>query len=142
MEEVKNSITEYIPQRPPMVMIDELIQANDASGSTSFTILPENIFADGDAFSEPGMLENIAQTAAAMVGYQCKINKTPVPLGFIAAVKNWKLLGIPRVNSSIETTIKVVNSVMDVSIVEGTITQGNQLLCSCEMRILIQKNKG
>jgi predicted hotdog family 3-hydroxylacyl-ACP dehydratase len=140
LEEVKDSIIEYIPQRPPMVMIDELIQANELSGSTSFTISPENIFVENDHFSEPGMIENIAQTAAAMVGYQSKVNNTPVPIGFIAAIKNWKLNRIPQVNTSIETTIEVVNSVMDVSIVEGTIKQGDMVLCNCEMRILIQKN--
>lgn len=140
MEEVKTSITAYIPQRPPMVMIDELILANDSSCTTSLTILSENIFVNGDHFSEPGMIENIAQTAAAMVGYQCYVNRTPVPVGFIAAVKNWRLSKIPNINTTIETTIQVINSVMDVSIVEGNIKQDGEPLCSCEMRIMIQKN--
>ena len=139
MEAVKNSITEYIPQRPPMVMIDELIGASDSSGTTTFTISPENTFVDSGRFSELGMIENIAQTAAAMVGYQCKVSNIPVPLGFIAAIKNWKLYDTPTVNSSIETTVNVVNSVMDVTIVEGSIKHDDKLLCSCEMRILIQK---
>lgn len=122
-----------------MVMIDELIRADELSGSTTLTISPKNIFVEDDQFTEPGLIENIAQTAAAMVGYQCKINNTPVPLGFIAAVKSWRLNQLPKVNTSIETTVKVVNSVMDVSIVEGAIHQADQLMCSCEMRILIQK---
>ena len=123
-----------------MVMIGNLVYAEASTAITTLDISPQNIFVDQDHFTEPGMIENIAQTAAAMVGHQCKVNNTPVPVGFIAAVKSWKLTRLPKVNTRIETTIAVVNSVGDISIVEGTVRQDDQELCSCEMRILVQKN--
>ena len=142
MEEVNLPVIEYIPQRPPMVMIDALTYADESSAHTTLNISPNNIFVESGAFREPGLIENIAQTAAAMVGYQCKVQNKPVPVGFIAAIKNWKLNAIPPIHSTIETTVKVVNSVMDISIVEGTVKQEGLELCSCEMRILVQKNTG
>jgi 3-hydroxyacyl-[acyl-carrier-protein] dehydratase len=137
---VKSDITTYIPQRPPMVMIDELVQVENSSGTTTFKISNSTIFTDKGLFTEPGLIENIAQTAAAMIGYQCKTNNTPVPLGFIAAIKNWKLYSLPAVESIIETTVRVVNNVLDVTIVEGNVVQGDTPVCSCELRILVQRN--
>ena len=140
MEEVKSDITAYIPQRPPMVMIDELVQAENLSATTTFRISNENIFTHKGQLTESGLIENMAQTAAALVGYQCKINNTSVPLGFIAAIKNWKLFTFPKVGSVIETRVCVVNNVLDVTIVKGNVNQGNTIVCSCELRILVQRN--
>jgi 3-hydroxyacyl-[acyl-carrier-protein] dehydratase len=140
LEEVKSDITAYIPQRPPMVMIDELVQAENVLATTTFKILNENIFTHKGRLTESGLIENMAQTAAALVGYQCRLNNTSVPLGFIAAIKNWKLSTLPKVGSIIETTVRVVNNVLDVTIVEGNVSQDDLQICSCELRILVQRN--
>ena len=121
-------------------MIDELLEATDTAATSAFKILPENILVDAGQFTEPGLIENIAQTAAAMVGYQCMIQQVPVPVGFIAAVKDLKVLALPPVETVIQTQIQVTNTVMDVTIVQGKVEQSGKLLCSCEMRILVQKS--
>src|SRR5690349_19299265 len=133
---MKQPITQFIPQRQPFVMIDELLEATDTAATSTFKILPENILVDAGRFTEPGLIENIAQTAAAMVGYQCTIQQVPVPVGFIAAVKDLKVLALPPIEAVIQTQIQVTNTVMDVTIVQGKVEQSGKLLCSCEMRIL------
>jgi len=135
--EILRAITDYIPQRPPMVMIDELIEAGEHAVVSSFCILPSSIFTNDGKFSEAGLVENIAQTAAAMVGHRCISQNIPVPLGFIAAVKDLKINFVPDVNSVIQTKVSVTNTVMNVTIIEGKIEQSNNVLCTCEMKILI-----
>ncbi len=135
---METQITNIIPQRPPMVMIDQLVEIDPVSATSTFHILPENIFIENGKFAEPGLIENIAQTAAAMVGQQCAINEVPVPIGFIAAVKNLTINFIPDVLSSIATKVTVTNTVMNFTIIEGKIMQSGKLVCSCEMKILIQ----
>lgn len=132
------TILDYIPQRPPMVMVDELIQCDHETATSSFQIIAGNIFVDDKKFTESGLIENIAQTAAAMVGYQCALKKIPVPIGFIAAVKDLKINFMPAVPSTIQTSVRVTNNVMNVTIIEGRIEQTGKLLCICEMKILIQ----
>jgi predicted hotdog family 3-hydroxylacyl-ACP dehydratase len=138
---VNQPIINFIPQRPPMVMIDTLIQSTDKTATTSLTILPSNIFVEDNYLRESGLIENIAQTAAAMVGHECMVRNVPVPVGFIAAVKDLKINALPQVNSTIQTSITVTNMVMDITIVHGKIEQSGNLLCSCEMRILVQKTE-
>lgn len=128
-------ILQYIPQRNPIVMVHELVEASDIHAVTRFSIEPDNVFVSSGTFSEPGLIENIAQTAAVHVGYQCSQKNIPIPIGYIAAVKDLKIHGLPRQNSSFLTTVKVINKVLDITVVQGEIEQEGKILCSCEMRI-------
>lgn len=131
----RHDITRFIPQRDPIVMVHELLEANDEQASTSFTIESKNVFLFNGYFAEPGLIENIAQTAAVQAGYYCMKNNIPVPIGYIAAVKNLKIMNLPKENSVINTKVKVTNRVLDVTVMEGMIEQDGKLVCSCEMRI-------
>lgn len=135
----KENITDFIPQRAPIVMIDDLVEASDIHSITRLQVRKENIFVEAGRLTEPGLVENIAQTAAAQVGYQCSIKKIPVPLGYIAAVKNLTISKLPIVDSRITTSIRIVNQVMDVTLAEGKVTDENgNVCCSCEMRIFVK----
>ena len=65
MKVTEENIQALIPQKPPFVMIDKLINFSETTTSTSFCIKADNIFVAHDYFKEPGLVENIAQTAAA-----------------------------------------------------------------------------
>ena len=131
----RTDILQYIPQRNPIVMGHELLEANDDYVITQFAIEPDNVFLTSGSFAEPGMVENIAQTAAVHVGYQCTLKKLPIPIGYIAAVKDLKVMSLPKQNSTITTSVKVINKVLDITVVQGKIEREGELLCSCEMRI-------
>jgi 3-hydroxyacyl-[acyl-carrier-protein] dehydratase len=131
----RTDILQYLPQRKPIVMVHELLEANDYHVITQFVIEPDNVFLTLGHFAEPGMVENIAQTAAVHVGYQCSLKKLPIPIGYIAAIKDLKIWVLPRQNSTITTSVMVINKVLDITVVQGKIEHKGELLCSCEMRI-------
>lgn len=137
----RDHILDYIPQRPPMVMIDELVEASDDHAITRLTVRHDNLFVDDERLTEPGMIENIAQTAAAQVGYQCSQKHIPVPIGYIAAIKNLRIGDMPKLNSQITTSIRVTNHVLDVTVAEGKIEQDGMVCCECEMRIFIKSQQ-
>jgi predicted hotdog family 3-hydroxylacyl-ACP dehydratase len=136
----RDDITKYIPQRHPIVMVHALVEADDEHAVTQLTIEPDNIFVSKEYFAEPGLVENIAQTAAMHVGYQCSLKNIPIPIGYIAAVKDLKIQSLPKQNTRITTSVKVTNKVLDVTVVEGRVEQEGNLLCSCEMRIFAKIN--
>jgi predicted hotdog family 3-hydroxylacyl-ACP dehydratase len=132
----KENIIAFIPQRNPIVMIDDLVEASDLHSISQFEIMADNIFVERDKFSEAGLVENIAQTAAVQMGYQCSVKKIPVPLGYIAAVKNLIISKLPAVNSRITTSVRIVNQVLDITLAEGKVVdEEGQECCTCEMRI-------
>ena len=132
-------IIELIPQRAPMVMVGQLVEVGEMFAVTRFIIESGNIFLEGGQFTESGMVENIAQTAAAMVGYQCRVENKPVPVGYIAALKNLLVKERPAVGSTITTRVTVTNTVFDVTIVQGVVEQDDTQLCNCELRILVKQ---
>ncbi|HEY9044412.1 MAG TPA: 3-hydroxyacyl-ACP dehydratase [Ohtaekwangia sp.] len=131
----KQTITQYIPQRDPIVMIHNLVEVSDEHAVTQLAIAPDNVFVADGYFAEPGLVENIAQTAAVHVGYQCQQKNIPVPIGYIAAVRDLQIHSLPKQNSTITTSIRIVNQVLELTIAQGRVEQDGQLLCSCEMRI-------
>jgi 3-hydroxyacyl-[acyl-carrier-protein] dehydratase len=135
----KNEIEQYIPQRSPIVMIHELAEASEEHAVTHLHVSTENVFVRDGFLLEPGMVENIAQTAAAQVGYIFKQNDLQIPIGYIAGIKDLEVHGQPPVGSTIKTTVKVLNQVLDVTLVEGLIHLDGNLLARCEMRIFVKK---
>ena len=137
----RDAITELIPQRPPIVMIDELVKSDDASTTTRLEVRGDNIFCEEGFLAEPGMIENIAQTAAARMGHFAKSTGTEVPIGFIAAVSSLSIKARPRVGETIETTVSVVNEVIGITIIEGTVSLNGEEIARCEMKIFIDGKK-
>ncbi|CAN5772626.1 hypothetical protein BH10BAC3_BH10BAC3_04960 [soil metagenome] len=135
----KQNIQSLLPQHPPMVMVDELLFTNETITRCRFTVAADNIFTESGVFCEPGLVENIAQTAAAGVGYTAQQTKQPVPLGYIGAIKDLEIFLLPKVGDTIETEIEIINRVFDVTLVSGTVYCNNELAVKCEMKIFITK---
>jgi 3-hydroxyacyl-[acyl-carrier-protein] dehydratase len=90
---------------------------------------------------EPGIIENIAQTAAAKAGYEVKKNGAEPLIGFIGAVKDLKIYDLPKVGDVLRTTVVIKNEVMGVTIIDGTSFVNEHKIAECEMKIFIQQPK-
>jgi predicted hotdog family 3-hydroxylacyl-ACP dehydratase len=137
----KEHIQPLIPQRKPFVMIDALLHSDEKITRTTFQVRPENIFVEDGLFREAGLLENIAQTAAARVGYIVQKEKKPAPMGYIGAVKNFEVFDLPRVNEELETEIIITNQIFDITVITGSITCNQRPIARCEMKIFITNHK-
>jgi predicted hotdog family 3-hydroxylacyl-ACP dehydratase len=131
-------IKTLIPQQPPFVMVDKLIHFDSVFTKTGFEIPDGNLFVENGKLLEAGMIENIAQTCAARLGYiNTVILKDSVRLGYIGAMKSLVINKLPDVHSTLETTIEVVNEVFNITLVNATITCKGEVLASCEMKISV-----
>jgi len=135
-----DQILEYIPQRSPMVMVDGILDYEEKSIQTTFQIKPDNIFVEDGLFTESGLMENMAQSAASKLGYACKLSGESVPLGFIGAISNVKVFNLPKVGHSIRTTISFNHTIFNVSLINAQVFFENSLLCQCEMKIVIDNS--
>ena len=58
-------IEALIPQRDPILMVDELLEASDDAATTSLTVRDDNFFLDEEGkLAETGLIEHIAQSAS------------------------------------------------------------------------------
>ena len=133
------NIIRYIPQREPIVMVDELLESKNNKTITGFKIKTDGIFVQSGKLQEPGLIENIAQTAAAGVGYQFALNEELVPPGFIAAIKNLHIHYLPSVGEELITTVEILEEVFDMSLIKGEISVNDRIIVDCEMKIVLKK---
>lgn len=134
-------ILNFIPQRPPIVMIHALVSCDEQQTESLFRVEEGNIFIENGFLAAPGLVENIAQTAAARVGFICMRENIPVPIGYIGAVKNLEVLFLPAIGTTIETRITITHQVFDVTVIHGIITTNGEMIAQCEMKIFIQKDQ-
>jgi predicted hotdog family 3-hydroxylacyl-ACP dehydratase len=132
-------ILKYIPQRPPFVFVDRLIEVDEKNVVSGFLILDDSPLLENGFLSESGLVENIAQTAAAGAGYNCITNNKPVLPGFIGAVKKLTIVDLPKINDHIITTVNVVNEIMNASVIHGKVELNGKVIAECDMNIFIQK---
>jgi predicted hotdog family 3-hydroxylacyl-ACP dehydratase len=133
----KNQITEIIPQRMPMVMIDRLLRSDEHLTETSFEITSDNILCRNNFLSEAGLIENMAQTCAARAGYDAKMKNEKVRIGFIGAIKNLKINELPKISDVITTQAIPVNQIGDVSIINATVFLEKTAIAECELKIFL-----
>ena len=135
-----DSILQYIPQRPPIVLISRIYKSDDTTVVTGFDITEEHIFTHHGKLSESGIIENMAQTAASRAGYEAvKHNSKPV-IGFIGNIKDLVIYELPLVGNELLTEVVTKTQVMNVSIIEAKSYSQNRLIATCEMKIFLQEN--
>jgi len=132
------SLARLLPQKPPMVMIHELVACDAEQMTSRFRVTPESVLVADGFLTESGLVENIAQTAAAGSGYAYQQSGRPTPIGYIAAIKDLRIGPLPAVGTEITTDVRVQNQVMEFSIVRGVVRVGEIIFAECEMRIFIK----
>ena len=131
-------ILQLIPQKPPFVMVDKLLYCDRIVTKTAFTVREDNIFVDNDVLAEAGLIENVAQTCASRVGdINNKRGSNSVKIGFIGIIRNLEIVRLPKVGETIVTQVNVVEEVFQISLVKATVSIGNEIITSCEMKIAI-----
>ena len=128
-----------IPQRPPFVMVDKLLSSDENSTQTAFRVNEENVLVVEGKFSEAGLMENIAQTAAARAGYIAMMENKPVAVGYIGTVKNLEIFDLPKINDELVTEVKIENQVFDVTVISGTVRRNDIVMAQCRMNIFNSK---
>jgi predicted hotdog family 3-hydroxylacyl-ACP dehydratase len=136
--QIEKNILSLIPQQPPFVMIDSLLDSDETFARSAFLVKGENVLTINGQFTEAGLLENIAQTAAAGAGYMAFSNNQPVKAGYIAAIKNVEIFFLPETGDKLVTEIKTEEVIFNVTMISGTVRCNGQLAAKCEMKIFIE----
>jgi 3-hydroxyacyl-[acyl-carrier-protein] dehydratase len=137
---IQEEVLPFIPQRPPFVMIDKLVRADGEASETTFTIREGHLLVENGFFIEAGLVENMAQTAAAGTGSKAQQESKQAPVGYIGAIKALQVKQLPAVGETITTTITFVHQVMNAHIVQGVVKIGDAEIASCELKIFLQSD--
>lgn len=132
-------IIDYIPQRAPIIMVDEFLGVEDTVSRSALTIAEDNIFVDDGKLTECGVIEHIAQSAALRMGYLYKSQGKDVPVGFIGSVNKFAIGLSPRVGDRLLTDITIEQELMNISLISAIVCNGDEKIAECKMKIFLQE---
>lgn len=135
-------IHELLPQQEPFVMIGCLTQIDEVRTVTETVISPQNIFVDDGQFSASGLIENIAQSCAARIGFVNKyILHNGIQIGVIGAVKNFLVVSLPKAGQTINTTVDTVSEVFGMTLAKATVTCEGEVLATTDIKIGVRSEE-
>ena len=132
-------IRTLLPQQPPMVMVDRLISADEKSATTSLLISEDNIFVSEGHLNAYALIEVMAQTAAAQLGYVDKFLRghNDVRIGYIGSIKRMRIETVPSVGETLITRMEVQEEVMDMKLISAESYVDDRLIASAELKIAL-----
>lgn len=126
---------EILPQRPPVLLVDQLVHYDPACVRTVYTVPQEGLLIQDGCLSEAGVLEHIAQSSAARIGYISKyILHIPIRIGYIGSIRNGLIYRLPRCGERLETVITLRQEMMDVTMVDAEVYSAGELLAQANLK--------
>ncbi|HEV7380118.1 MAG TPA: hypothetical protein VGN64_10010 [Dyadobacter sp.] len=135
----KEHIQQYLPHRPPFLMIDGLLSATPERFESVFEITQDNVLVAEGEFQESGLMENIAQTCAASFGYLDREQGGEPKIGFIGAISRVHVYALAPLSSTINTVVEPTHRLGNIVMVSGKSYTNGELLLECEMKIVISE---
>ena len=132
-------VRDLLPQRDPFVMIDRLTHFEMTTSTTELVVSQSNIFVDNGRFSPSGMMENMAQTCAARLGFYNKfLLKKEVQVGFIGAVRSYVIEELAPVGSTISTTVEIIEEVFGMTLAQASVKCGGKVIATAEIKLSVR----
>ena len=120
-------------------MVDVVWFADETSAKTGLTVKEDNIFVRNGRFREPGLIEHIAQSAAAFAGYGTFARGEEPRLGYIGEIKDCTLSSLPKIGDELKTTIRLMAEVGGIRLIGAETKVKDDLVASCQMKIFLKE---
>ncbi len=141
-------IEELIPHRPPMVLVDRVVQVNGLETETAFLVTPDCLFVAHGKLSEMGMLENLAQTSFVFLNYffiepdEVLWDKKKDNLGVISTILDLHVAKLADVGQELHThtltELVFTSDFLKICNIQGTISVDGEVALQATMKMLLQ----
>ncbi|MDR2710877.1 MAG: 3-hydroxylacyl-ACP dehydratase [Burkholderiales bacterium] len=83
-------IAEYLPHRPPMVLLDRIVEVAEAHVVCEVALKVDSPFCDGAAVPGWVGIEYMAQTVGVLAGWRALEKGLPVRIGFLVGTRHYR----------------------------------------------------
>lgn len=128
-------ITDLIPQRDPILMVHEAQPWGEQGACTRLRVEPTNWFASDGLLLEAGLIEHMAQSAAAMVGLA---NRGQAPkVGYIGDVKDFRIERLPKVGETVCSYISTVAQMDHITLIQAISKVGDEQVAQAKIKVFV-----
>lgn len=132
-------IKNYLPQRPPFLFIDKMVEQTSGMLKTRYKLTGEESFFQGHFPGMPIMpgvlmLEACFQTAAALIGLEKRQN-TEESVGVVTKVENARFKGLVRPGDELEIEVQQTDEIMNAVYFKGKVTCNQKTVCAVAFQV-------
>jgi predicted hotdog family 3-hydroxylacyl-ACP dehydratase len=135
----KEFVEVLIPQKFPFVMVDTLYAYSETELISGFTITNDAVFFKNDYFTEPGIIEHMAQSVALHTGYQFYLRNEQAPTGYIGSISKLQINELPGLNDEIRTTVSILQEFGGITLVDIVSKLNDVEIAKGQMKTVLAK---
>lgn len=129
---------DYIPHRSPILFVDWVTGANGLSADAIYTVPESSPYLDGEGRLMPeALLEIMAQCFAAGAGLQAAEIGRTLSWGYLAAVKDLRILSSVFSGDELRTEVSHSMSVGPLHVLDCRIMRGDAEVASAQLKIFV-----
>ncbi|MDR1346086.1 MAG: hydroxymyristoyl-ACP dehydratase [Bacteroidales bacterium] len=131
---MNSDITELIPQRAPFIFVDTIFDVEENALKSNWLIPADSSLVQNNELQESGLMEHVAQSMAAYIGY---CSNGEIKIGVIGAIKHFVIYQKPQAGDTLYTSITILGRVFTTILFRAEIRLGNILLAEGEMKVTV-----
>ena len=125
-----------VPHRPPMLLVDRLLEVRERASLSEMTVRAEMPFVDAQGQLEPAAYpEILSQAIAAQEGFRRLGSDSPFLEGFLLGVKNLQILGTAEVGDNLLVAVHKAVKYGDFGIIHGEVRKGDEVIVRGEIKV-------
>ena len=138
MQSLPMPIERLLPQRPPMLLLNQLLSCTLSEGTAAALISPGNLFRlPDDTIHAAALFELMAQAYAAVHGYQSHLAGKPISIGFLAGIRYAIVHGAARVGDRLLVSVRQTALVPPFVRAEARVIRDGETLAQGELTLFI-----
>ncbi len=104
----KVDVKGILPQREPYLMVSRLLSYSNEKTVVEYVVADDCVFCEDGRLQGEGLVEVVAQACAARIGFISRyILHRPVNIGYVCALKDFRIFRTPASGERLVTTIEV-----------------------------------
>jgi predicted hotdog family 3-hydroxylacyl-ACP dehydratase len=137
-------IEKYLPHRPPMVWIDEVISFSEKAGECRVRLQADGHYMDRESLRSTSCLEFIAQAYGFISVchhiYILDPNSKPLSKAFLASMKDARLPSVDilsqvQAGDQLSITVQGVRQMGPIVMFHGQVKKGDLVVCQAQMKV-------
>jgi len=132
-------IENLIPQRAPVVVVGALLSYSEWGAETSYVVEEDSWYSVNGHIDEQGIMEHVAQSAAAWGGYPGYLQGKMPKLGYVAEFSKFEILRMPGIGSELRTTLTSLGSAAGVTLMEAETVSGGKIVAHGKLKIYLEQ---
>ncbi|HUI45019.1 MAG TPA: radical SAM protein [Nitrospirota bacterium] len=125
-----------VPHKPPMLLIDRLLEMKERSSLSEMTVKADTIFVGEDnKLDDASYPEILSQAIAAQEGFRRLGCRDFQPAGLLLGMKNMEIMGSAGVGDTLQIFVQKVARFGDFGIIQGEVRKGGDVIARGELKV-------